>query len=1083
MRHTVHLFVGEKLESVAEVVVKHVHTHGRPETRRFIHILNWKAGSVRKIGSSQKSNISTEIEGRSYFSSLFSEIVTISNPGDDSEQLYLCLYVPLYEDKEEVIQTVTFIVDAIKECGRSYLVDIYGIAYDLAPLFFDSESQKHEFALETDVYRRNTAGMLREMSSLENESRIDHLMLFQNTNIRGISLNLDKNTLIQIIGEYVLLVTENYHDVFPPNFHQVQGQIVSIGLSQLLFNQAFFTDYVVAKSYIRLLEREGIGQSNKENPDMIFERLNDNLNQYLYILSDSIKIDANSEQKDFDSKVIRNNAIAKIEELRNKCVGIIRDEAMTLPEKKACLALLIGEDDELFDSCKLISDSRTIDDVMSESIELFINEDNKNPVSLLHGPRIDGKLFLPTNEIRQKRTAIRYSQEYICRGQKRINEIEKGLKLNIESQKQLTEDGFIFGDTTYHIYHEVVEKPLALTYSPKGTVLSSIDLRGDFSPIRDQQKYGSCTAFSASSIFEYILNKADKSIEHVLSPRFLYYNVCKKNVDGTPIDNGSSFFEIIESLVDKGICEEKFCLYDDSFNIPPTDEAYKEALGRLVTEAMNVDISHYAITSALADGYPVAISLKIFDSFSKGREGFVYRPTEKELQGTDYGYHAMVICGYSEVEKVYIVRNSWGKKFGDNGYCYIPFSYIEDPQLCNGAYIVTGASCVEVKSGIGDKYEIDFDKENMDIEYSVLRVMIDEEKEKHKQLVAEYKKLNMEYCNLLLSLKNRGNREKLLNGIFSDECVVQKGEEVKKMMPERGRENKNVSSIVSLLLFSASVLFLCIYIFNMPEFLLAVSISLCIVACFMHWKHGGVAIAQLETLATEAKPHSNFERCSMKLKYDMAGIVIDNVCGLKEEIVSEYRRMKSYTTNLGVWYNEERKRIDGICEDTRDPFIPIFDIESCELLYNDNINHYVEDLWLFKLFENYNVEDETIRKYKNLIKDEIIRRVNASFSNNTISTYLINEEQNAELPLGKMKVDNWLKRICEMSVVFTQTHTSLSKNSVLRVIFSPDNSEPFCSLCKSKYRDVPNVVKGYSPFKITYIQVCNLSLEEIKLMA
>ena len=38
----------------------------------------------------------------------------------------------------------------------------------------------------------------------------------------------------------------------------------------------------------------------------------------------------------------------------------------------------------------------------------------------------------------------------------------------------------------------------------------------------------------------------------------------------------------------------------------------------------------------------------------------------------------MVIVGYDDETRFYRVRNSWGRSFGDKGYCYIPYSYFED---------------------------------------------------------------------------------------------------------------------------------------------------------------------------------------------------------------------------------------------------------------------------------------------------------------------------------------------------------------------------------------------------------------------
>ena len=62
---------------------------------------------------------------------------------------------------------------------------------------------------------------------------------------------------------------------------------------------------------------------------------------------------------------------------------------------------------------------------------------------------------------------------------------------------------------------------------------------------------------------------------------------------------------------------ENLCPYDDDSKRPPTEEATKDALTRLVTKALNVDVTHDALTSALTEGYPIGISLKVFDSFAK----------------------------------------------------------------------------------------------------------------------------------------------------------------------------------------------------------------------------------------------------------------------------------------------------------------------------------------------------------------------------------------------------------------------------------------------------------------------------------
>jgi C1A family cysteine protease len=42
------------------------------------------------------------------------------------------------------------------------------------------------------------------------------------------------------------------------------------------------------------------------------------------------------------------------------------------------------------------------------------------------------------------------------------------------------------------------------------------------------------------------------------------------------------------------------------------------------------------------------------------------------------GAHAMTFVGYDLNKKLFLVRNSFGKYWGLNGYCYMPFEYMRN---------------------------------------------------------------------------------------------------------------------------------------------------------------------------------------------------------------------------------------------------------------------------------------------------------------------------------------------------------------------------------------------------------------------
>lgn len=52
-------------------------------------------------------------------------------------------------------------------------------------------------------------------------------------------------------------------------------------------------------------------------------------------------------------------------------------------------------------------------------------------------------------------------------------------------------------------------------------------------------------------------------------------------------------------------------------------------------------------------------------------------PTATEKEKAEHR-HSLLAVGYIEEEKLFIVRNSWGAKWGEDGYFYMPYQYLEN---------------------------------------------------------------------------------------------------------------------------------------------------------------------------------------------------------------------------------------------------------------------------------------------------------------------------------------------------------------------------------------------------------------------
>lgn len=1071
MQHSLHIFIGDELLEVAEAINQHLTQHCDSEGKKFSHIATLctedNVTTIRVLdGLSDKIVLSNDTEGIGYFSKLHPKIAVAEGDIDVSSNLYVCLYVQAYNEASR--ELVNKVANWIKQSDKHYIVDIFGIAEDLAELFSTSSLEKNSLVYEYPKLRKNVTDFSSNAINLAKSNYIRHYFLVQGCNLIGLGLDLDKSTLIRIIGEYARFSTTNFNDLFPPAAIN-NPEIIGLGISAYWFNTKFFQSYIFSRCFVEILKRERVDQHKKSHPNQLLDIAKEYIGKYLKSLINDVSPS--------DTTQTIGECTELLDEANSNILNLINRTDLSLPEKRAIFAILLGADDELLDDSVLLKLMPTIDDCISDAANLFIAENNRmaeDGISVISQPRHEGKVYLPLEELGKIRTSIRQSHSFIRKSEKRLKEIEQEIKITHESKKRLTEGGFKYGDTTFRLQHDVVEQPLDETYQPKEHHKKSVDLRKGFSRIRNQKGLGACTAFSMASIFEFIINQEEPSKRASLSPKFLYYNVCEKNIDGTPIDKGSSFYKNIKSLGDDGICTETLCNYEEDFNLPPTDEAQSDAKTRLVTKAMNVDISHKALTSALSEGFPIGVSLKIFDSFGKGHKGFVFRPSDKELGSTDYGYHAMVLCGFSEKEKVYIVRNSWGLGFGDNGYCFIPFSYIEDTELCRQACIVTGVSCGEI--GSASLEETDFNLSDKDIEYSVLRIKIDEEKVNQDKLKAEYEESYKNYMLLLADLSNKRKRDIIMNHALSripkeitESKIVETTQEVS--------TKKKLYFITCLFVTFLSIIAYFTTSNDDVKILTGILSSLGLWVSILVYLKMPTRINETKT-QTQIIAINNPKYLSLENKYLFAGCMIDKFQELRNKITNKHKHLISFVSNLETWLREEEKNLKNVNEGLKKPFYSLFSDEQADNYLEEHSDRYINDFWLYKRFSNYGLSDKAIVEFKEKLRRDIEQRVSKIASSFSMSNFLLNMDR---FPyLLNISHQTLFSTIENMSKPFIQTTAGKPSQSTSHILVcdADPESDDWMSLLAEQYTTLPLQARDMNTTKITYIQLQELKLDE-----
>lgn len=221
-----------------------------------------------------------------------------------------------------------------------------------------------------------------------------------------------------------------------------------------------------------------------------------------------------------------------------------------------------------------------------------------------------------------------------------------------------------WGKTKYHNLHRNFTLPIEkapLLGTPK-----SIDWRKRHAvtPIKDQQQCGSCWAFSAVGSMEGQHAIKDKKLVSLSESQ-----IVDCDVNGTDQGCGGGWMDgAFEYVIKQGGLES-----EEEYPYTPQNEPCKFNKRNVVakfTSFKDVTGGETGLKEAVASIGPIAVAIDasgpMFQFYSKG----VYYDPKCSSSLLDHG---VLVVGYgTEDDKDYwIVKNSWGRSWGDNGYIYM----------------------------------------------------------------------------------------------------------------------------------------------------------------------------------------------------------------------------------------------------------------------------------------------------------------------------------------------------------------------------------------------------------------------------
>ena len=213
---------------------------------------------------------------------------------------------------------------------------------------------------------------------------------------------------------------------------------------------------------------------------------------------------------------------------------------------------------------------------------------------------------------------------------------------------------------------------------------TDLRLSGFMPEVYDQGQLGSCTANAIGAAWEYELKKQGLS-DMMPSRLFIYYNerVIENTVDQ---DAGAMIRDGMKTVAQQGVCPEiKWPYIVGRFAIKPCKSCYRLALKNIALQYARVQsdtagATLFGIKHSLASGIPVVFGFTVYQSFESdevAKTGIVPMPAQGE---SVLGGHATLAVGHDDATQRFLVRNSWSKGWGMDGYFTLPYAYF-NPDL------------------------------------------------------------------------------------------------------------------------------------------------------------------------------------------------------------------------------------------------------------------------------------------------------------------------------------------------------------------------------------------------------------------
>ncbi|MBS1608601.1 MAG: C1 family peptidase [Bacteroidetes bacterium] len=243
--------------------------------------------------------------------------------------------------------------------------------------------------------------------------------------------------------------------------------------------------------------------------------------------------------------------------------------------------------------------------------------------------------------------------------------------------------------------------PMASTPFSGESLPPVVDLSPNLPPIGDQGLQSSCVGWSVGYGLKAYEERIESNQTVLFSPSYIY-NQLNNGQDG-----GINIIDAMNLISQQGAGLWSDMPYSDKdFTRKPTRSAIDNASKYKIDFWRQVNVLDIKEVKAQVNaGFPVVIGTVVDEGFINDGINMKAAYVWSKAIGRQKGNHAMLVIGYDDNKKAFKAMNSWGTKWGDNGYAWIDYMYF--PSVVKEGYVAKDAT-----GGLPEKKDLIIQKNN-----------------------------------------------------------------------------------------------------------------------------------------------------------------------------------------------------------------------------------------------------------------------------------------------------------------------------------------------------------------------------------